>query len=88
MTYTSAQANKLLKKLRAEPEFSTAELLVFGPVEAPVYRVDNRYRQRVVIKCRLTRQVLALLQTLLLRLGTGFSKQKLYFSIDLNPSSL
>lgn len=77
-----------LKKLRAETEFSTAELLVFGPVEAPVYRVDNRYRQRVVIKCRLTRQVLALLQTLLLRLGTGFSKQKLYFSIDLNPSSL
>jgi primosomal protein N' len=43
-----------LKKLRAEPAFSSAELLVFGPVEAPVYRVDNRYRQRIVIKCRLS----------------------------------
>ena len=77
-----------LKKLRAEPAFSSAELLVFGPVEAPVYRVDNRYRQRIVIKCRLTRQVLSLLQSLLLRVSSGFSKQKLYFSIDLNPSSL
>ena len=77
-----------LKKLRSEPEFQSAELLLFGPVEAPVYRVDNRYRQRIVIKCRLTRQVLSLLQTLLLRVSTGFSKQKLYFGIDLNPSSL
>lgn len=77
-----------LKKLRAEPEFQSAELLLFGPVEAPVYRVDNRYRQRIVIKCRLTRQVLSLLQTLLLRVSTGFSKQKLYFGIDLNPSTL
>lgn len=77
-----------LQRLRTEPEFSTAELLVFGPVEAPVYRVDNRYRQRIVIKCRLTRQVLSLLQTLLLRVGDGFSKQKLFFGIDLNPASL
>lgn len=77
-----------LKKLRAEPQFQSAELLVFGPVEAPVYRVDNRYRQRILLKCRLTRQVLALLQSLLLRVSTGFSKQKLYFGIDVNPSGL
>lgn len=77
-----------LRRLRTEPEFASAELLIFGPVEAPVYRVDNRYRQRIVIKCRLTRQVMALLRTLLLRVSAGFAKQKLFFSIDLNPSSL
>lgn len=77
-----------LKRLRAEPQYETADLVVFGPVEAPVYRVDGRYRQRIVIKCRLTRQVLSLLQALLLRVSTGFAKQKLYFGIDLNPSTL
>ncbi len=77
-----------LNKLRKDEKFASAELLVFGPVEAPVYRVDNRYRQRIVIKCRLTKQVMSLLQTLLLQVSNGFSKQKLFFGIDLNPSSL
>ena len=27
-------------------------LISFGPFEAPVYRVDNRYRMRIVIKCK------------------------------------
>ncbi len=76
-----------LESLRATPSFSGVELIPFGPFEAPVYRVDNRYRMRMVIKCRLNKPTLNLFHTLLCVYGSGVGK-KLSLSIDLNPSNL
>jgi primosomal protein N' (replication factor Y) len=76
-----------LESLRATPAFSGVELIPFGPFEAPVYRVDNRYRMRMVIKCRLNKPTLNLFHTLLCVYGSGVGK-KLTLSIDLNPSNL
>ncbi len=62
-------------------------LISFGPFEAPVYRVDNRYRMRIVIKCKLNKRTLEMLSALV----TGFASnvgKRLNISIDLNPSSL
>ena len=72
---------------KGEETFREVELIPFGPFEAPVYRVDNRYRMRMVIKCRLTARTLEFFSTLLCRYGNGMLKQ-VRLSIDLNPSSL
>ncbi len=71
----------------AEGEFGDVQLVTFGPFEAPVYRVDDRYRMRMVIKCRLNRRTLALFARLLSDVGAKLGK-RLTLSIDLNPSSL
>ena len=84
------RASKILadkfSKLVAE-EYSDLPLLTFGPFEAPVYRVEGKYRMRMVIKCKLNRRSRALFSSLL----SDFSKsgaRGLNLSIDFNPSNL
>ena len=76
-----------INELRALPAFADMELVTFGPFEAPVYRVDNRYRMRMVIKCKLTSQTLQFFHTLLCRFGMGCGK-KVTIGVDFNPSNL
>ena len=71
----------------AEGEYRDVALVTFGPFEAPVYRVDNKYRMRMVIKCRLDRRTLALLSELLCSFSAKVGR-RLSLGIDLNPSSL
>ena len=80
--------------------FSDVPLVVFGPFEAPVYRVQNACRMRFVFKCRLNRRTRAFLADLISEFSkagpnrytggmvrTGTSK-RLTVSVDLNPSTV
>lgn len=81
------------KKLtEGKGEFSDVKMQVFGPFEAPVYKVEGRCRMRLVIKCRLNKRSRELFATML-RIFTserasGTSKQtrKPVLAIDFNPS--
>ncbi len=96
MTLSSADEAELLRATRilsekfsklVEQEYSDIPLLTFGPFEAPVYRVDSKYRMRMVIKCRLNKRSRAMFSELL----TDFSRsgsRTLNLSIDFNPSNL
>ena len=96
LTLTGSEENTLLRasallgqtvKEMAESDYRDVELITFGPFEAPVYRVDNRYRMRMVIKCRLQKRTLAMLAELLCLFSRKVGK-KITLSIDLNPSNL
>ena len=67
-------------------EHPALPLLLYGPFEAPVYRVENNYRLRVILKCRLNRECRAMLlafwQEFLAKQTPGVR-----LSIDFNPSS-
>lgn len=67
--------------------YSDVPLLIFGPFEAPVYKLDGRYRMRLVIKCRLNKRSRELFSEIYASYG---SKRKLdpMLSVDFNPSSL
>ena len=67
--------------------FSDIPLAVFGPFEAPVYKVENKYRIRTVIKCRLNKRSRELFSTLLKTFSKDNSKS-VSISIDFNPSTL
>lgn len=67
-------------------EFSDVQTVIFGPFEAPVYRVDNRFRMRTVIKCRLNKRSRALFASLLASFDSSPASAQL--SIDFNPSTL
>ena len=83
---SARQLAEMLKSL-TEGEFSDVAFVSFGPFEAPVYRVEGKYRMRMVIKCRLTKRTRQLYSEIL----SQFAKRpasKLTLAIDFNPSNL
>ena len=68
-------------------KYSDVPVIRYGPFEAPVYKVEGKYRMRTVIKCRLNKRSRALFD-LILREFSKAGAKGLSLSIDLNPSSL
>ena len=71
----------------AMKDYADLPMMVFGPFEAPVYKVDGKYRMRMVIKCRLGKRTRTLFSNLL----TDFSRRakgKTTLAIDFNPTNL
>ncbi|MBE6618550.1 MAG: primosomal protein N' [Ruminococcaceae bacterium] len=68
-------------------DFSDVKMSVFGPFEAPIYKINDIYHTRLVIKCRTNSRTRELLSSLML----GFPKKtlgKVTLTIDVNPASL
>lgn len=96
MTLTSADEKQTLitaTRLREEiealmkNEYSDVPLIVFGPFEAPVYKVEGKYRVRMVIKCRLNKRSREFFEHLMKTFGKeGTSRPTL--AVDFNPTSL
>ncbi|MBQ8331765.1 MAG: primosomal protein N' [Clostridia bacterium] len=80
---------RMLKRALEDKE-SGIPAVVFGPFEAPVYKVENKYRMRMVVKCRLNKQSRALFAQLLREFSKSASTgtRGLTLSIDFNPSTL
>ncbi len=71
----------------SKASFSDIPLVVFGPFEAPVYKVENKYRLRTVIKCRLNKRSREFFATLMKDFAK-LNNRVVNMSIDFNPSSL
>jgi primosomal protein N' (replication factor Y) len=76
--------------LRTGGDFQDVPVVSFGPFEAPVYRVDNVYRMRMVVKCRLNKRARAMFADLLTSFAetSHGSGRRPTLSIDFNPSSI
>jgi len=82
----SGRLAALLDRLLSE-RYEDVQIVKFGPFEAPVYRVENKYRMRMVLKCKLTKRTLALLSELFCSFSAQADKN-VSLSVDLNPSNL
>ena len=67
---------------RIKGEYSSLPFTVFGPFEAQVYRINEKYRMRMVVKCRLGRDSRRLFHELLCLFS---EKRNVSLAIDLNP---
>ena len=85
----SASALRLTEYIKSASEnsFGDVSLIMFGPFEAPVYRVNERYRMRVICKCRLTKRTRELFADIMRSFGKGLSK-RVTISTDFNPTSI
>ena len=85
----SAAAKQLAEQVARETarsgRFSGIGLSMFGPFEAPVYRVREQYRVQIVLKCRLNRETRTLLAYLLKSAG---GSGRVTVSLDCNPTNL
>ena len=71
----------------SKQKFSDIPLVVFGPFEAPVYKVENKYRMRTVIKCRLNKRSREFFSTIL-KDYAKLNNKFVSISIDFNPSNI
>ncbi len=71
----------------AERQFSDVAYVAYGPFEAPVYRVEGRYRMRMVLKCKLNRRSRAFFGALYSRFAEK-APAKTVLTVDYNPANL
>ena len=96
LTLTCSDEKQVLvgaKALRGEIDrlvadsYKDVQMIIFGPFESPVYKAEEKYRMRIVIKCRLNRRSRELFARLMTDFGKN-SKGRLALSIDFNPTGL
>ena len=96
LTLSSADEKELLRATKILSEkfsaliresYSDLPLITFGPFEAPVYKVDSKYRMRIVVKCKLNKRSRTMFSELLCDFSRSGAKG-LNLSIDFNPSTL
>jgi len=98
LSFTSAEevevmnaATKISEHLRAliapGGEYHDVQMAVFGPFEAQVYKINEKYRMRMILKCRLNRRTRALLDRIMTDAYTLCSG-RVSVSVDVNPSNL
>lgn len=86
LSATAAELSKRMRELLSG-DYSDVEAIVFGPFEAPVYKVQNTCRMRMIVKCRLAKRSRAMFRQLLLEFQKRGGKN-IVISADFNPSSL
>ncbi|MBE6724545.1 MAG: primosomal protein N' [Ruminococcaceae bacterium] len=101
-TYLQVVTKRMYERVieHTREDFRDVPMMLFGPFEAPVYRVQNACRMRLVFKCRLNRRMRALLSSLLTEFGKSSprelaggmvetkSARRISVSVDLNPSTI
>ena len=68
-------------------DFKGVPIVCYGPFEAPVYKLDGKYRMTMVIKTKLTKNS----REMFSQIYSVFNKRKKnepMLSVDFNPSSL
>ena len=68
-------------------DFEGLRLTLYGPFEAPVYRLNGKYRRRLVLKCRNGRRLRAFLRHAAEEFYL-FARKKISLTVDTDPVSL
>ncbi len=74
-------------KLLSGQEYKDVKIQVFGPFEAPVYKLNEKFRMRLVIKSRNGKRFRAFFREVLNRFGAAMPKNVTAF-IDINPTNV
>ena len=79
----------LAQKFKAQAESLPPDIpvIAYGPFEAPVYKLNEKYRMRMVIKTKLNRATRAMFSDLLGDFSRG-GGEGVVLSVDFNPTSV
>ena len=77
-------AHKVYQKIDSAANNS---MIVYAPVPAPIDKIKNKYRWRMIIKCKVTSKVLNLIQYSIE--DAAIQKQKeISIIVDINPNNM
>ena len=76
-------SKKIIEKLQGE--IGKLPFVVFGPFEAAVYKINEKYRMRMVVKCKLNKASRGLFHSLLCDFA---AERGVILSVDFNPMTI
>ena len=71
-----------LVRSKLEGEYSGLPFVVYGPFEAQIYKLNEKYRMRMMIKCKLNQRTRGMFAKILSEFAEN---RRVTLSIDLNP---
>ena len=81
--YSKRLSESIVEKLKGE--YANLPFMVFGPFEAQVYKLNEKYRLRMVLKCKLNKASRRLFHQLLCE---SAAERDVTLSIDMNPLTM
>lgn len=96
ITFISSFENEVLKiaglfqskmKEWLQKDYKDVKMILFGPFEAQIYKINDKYRLKLVIKFRSNKRSRELLSRLLVDFGKKELK-KVSIGIDINPTNI
>ena len=94
MTLTSGDEISLMREAKAladrcvslaKDEYSEQPMVIFGPFEAQTYKVLQKYRMRMIVKCRLNSRTREYFSRLVCEYA---DKKDMTLGVDFNPTSV
>ena len=82
----SRAAARLTERIKSKisEKYNKYPFVVFGPFEAQIYRVNEKYRMKIMVKCKLNKETRPLFSELLSEFSLD---RKVSLTVDLNPQS-
>ena len=62
--------------------------MVLGPMSPRISKINNKYRYRIIVKCRNNKDFRLMMKDLLVRFSKNKEFRNVSVSIDMNPESL
>lgn len=75
-------------KEKVTNEYKEEKIIVLGPMPPRISKVNNKFRFRLIIKCKNTRRFRALISELLIDFGKNKSFSAVTATADINPENL
>ncbi|MEE1011397.1 MAG: primosomal protein N' [Acutalibacteraceae bacterium] len=76
----------LLKKYVAD-EYKGEKIIVLGPMPARVAKISEKYRYRLIVKCRNSARFRQMISQILIKIGTDSRFSKVTVYADINPDT-
>ena len=83
---TANNVGEMLKE-RLENEYKDVKVVVFGPFQASVYKINKTFRMRYIIKCKSNKRFREMLSGILIDIQKQI-KEKVSVNIDINPNMI
>ena len=84
---TAARETLDLLKNYVKDEFKGEKIIVLGPMPARVAKISEKYRYRIIIKCRNTARFRQMISKILVKMGTDSRFSSVTVFADINPDT-
>lgn len=81
-------AKAFFEELLRINEILKEKIIVLGPTQAKVYKINNNYRYRLAIKCKNSAKIRSMLTDILKTLSKNKEYKEVSISIDINPNEI
>lgn len=75
-------------RMKTKDEYKNEKIIVLGPMPPRISKVNNKFRYRLIIKCKNTKSFRKMISELLISFGKDKKYNNVTVSADINPESL